>query len=75
MEKLFLNKENFSEEVESVVKQYKLPYMDAIIHICEEREIELESAAKHLNKVIKNKLEAEAQELNYLPRQNTLFGL
>lgn len=72
MDKIFLNKETFSNEIELFVHEKNVSYMDAIIHICEMKDIEIESAAKHINKVIKNKLEAEAQELNYLPRGNTL---
>lgn len=75
MEKLFLNKESFSREVEEFVHEHDVSYMDAIVAICEDKDIEVESIRKHINPVIKNKLEAEAQELNYLPHGNTLFGL
>jgi hypothetical protein len=46
--------------------------MDAIIHLCEKHEVELEDVRKFISPIIKNKLEAEAMKLNYLPRQNSL---
>jgi hypothetical protein len=46
--------------------------MDAIIHLCTKHEIELEESKKFISPIIKNKLEAEAMNLNFLPRQNTL---
>lgn len=75
MEKLFLNKEIFSEEVESTVRKHNISYMEAIVSICEEKEIEIELVKKHLSNRIKVKLESEAMELNYIPSGNTLPGL
>ena len=46
--------------------------MDAILLYCEENEMEVESAAKLLNTRIKEKLEVEFMELNYIPKVNTL---
>jgi hypothetical protein len=46
--------------------------MDAVIHLCESYEVELEEVRKFISPVIKNKLEAEAMRLNFLPRVNEL---
>tara|TARA_A100000171_G_C2129633_1_gene145831 strand:+ start:1597 stop:1746 length:150 start_codon:yes stop_codon:yes gene_type:complete len=46
--------------------------MDAIIHISENIDIELEDIRKFISPTIRDKLEAEAMNLNFLPRQNTL---
>ena len=46
--------------------------MDAIIHICEDVDLDLQDVKKYIAPVIKDKLEAEAMSLNFLPRQNTL---
>lgn len=75
MEKLFLNKEKFNKEVETVVRDQKMPYMDAIIHVCEMLDIDVDIVNKYVNKNIKVKLEVEAQDLNYLPSYNKLPGL
>ena len=45
-----------------------LNYMEAIISYCEEKNIEFESVGKLISKPLKDKLKAEATELNYLKR-------
>lgn len=72
LEDQFLTKPKFSKLVEETVSTKKLSYMDAIIHICEENSIELEEVRKFISPIIKDKLEAEARKLNYLPRTNEL---
>jgi len=72
LEDQFLTKPKFSKLVEETVLAKKLSYMDAIIHICEKNSIELEEVKKFISPIIKDKLEAEARKLNYLPRTNEL---
>ena len=62
----------FSLEIEHLVKDTDMSYMDAIVWIAASKELEVETAAKLLNKNIKNKLEAEARDLNFLPRESKL---
>ena len=72
MEKLFLNKNHFTKMIESNAREKNLSYMEAIIDICEENDLEPEDIAKYISGIIKDKLEAEARSLNFLPRLNTL---
>lgn len=71
-EKKFLTKSEFGKLIERTVKDHKSSYMDAVIHICEENDVELEDIRKFISPIIKNKIEAEAMKLNFLPRQNSL---
>lgn len=68
----FLTKSKFTKLIEETVKDHKSSYMDAIIHICEKIDIDLEDVRRFVSPVIREKLEAEAMRLNFLPRQNTL---
>jgi len=70
--KQFLTKSEFGKLIEQTVKDHRSSYMDAIIHLCEKHEVELEEVKKFISPIIKNKLEAEAMKLNFLPRQNSL---
>ena len=72
VEENFLTKSKFSKLVERTVIEKRLSYMDAIVWLCEEHNIEIEDCRKFINPIIKDKLEAEARRLNFLPRQNTL---
>jgi cell division protein ZapA (FtsZ GTPase activity inhibitor) len=58
--------------IEKFVQEKRCTYMDAVVLYCEENEMEIESAAKLLNTKIKQHLEVEAMELNFIPKVNTL---
>lgn len=68
----FLNKQKFSMLIEETVLKDKISYMDAIIEVCAMNGIELEDVRKFVSPAIKDKLEAEARRLNYLPKVNEL---
>jgi len=72
IEDKFLNKQKFSMLIEETVLKDKISYMDAIIEVCERNNIELEEVKKYVSPAIKDKLEAEARQLNYLPKLNSL---
>lgn len=72
LEGFMMNKSKFSTMVERLVKDKGMSYMDSIIEVCEKNGFEVEDIKKFITPVIKNKIEAEATSLNYLPRQNTL---
>lgn len=72
VEETFLTKQKFSRLVEQTVHQLNISYMDAIIHLGDEKGIEMEDVKKYLSPVIKGKIEVEAQNLNFLPKSATL---
>ena len=72
IEENFLTKAKFSKLVEQTVFEKRLSYMDAIVWLCEKHNIEIEDCRKFINPIIKDKLEAEARKLNFLPRTNEL---
>jgi hypothetical protein len=72
IEENFLNKSKFTKLVEKTVAEKELSYMDAILWLCEKNGIEPEDVKKFVSSIIKDKVEAEAMKLNFLPRQNDL---
>ena len=59
----------FSQEVERIVLDNNdMNYIDAIIHYCDQNEIELETVPKLISKPLKEKLKYDAQELNFIKR-------
>lgn len=64
----FLTKGKFSKMVEQTVLEKKLSYIDAVVHICEEHQIDPGDVKKFLNNMVRDKIEAEAKALNLLPR-------
>jgi len=72
---LMLTKQKFTRMIEDTVRDTRLSYIDAIVHICEKNQLEVEDVKKYISDPIKEKLEAEARRLNFLPRGNELpFG-
>ena len=63
---------NFCREIESLKNRLQLSYIDSIIHFCTSHEVEIEDVTKLINKPLKEKLEVEARELNFLPKIPTL---
>tara|TARA_B100001248_G_C27329886_1_gene430876 strand:+ start:799 stop:1014 length:216 start_codon:yes stop_codon:yes gene_type:complete len=61
-----LNKLEFNQEIEKFVKETGETYIDAVVHYAEKNEVEIETVSKMLNKVIRQKIESEASDLNFL---------
>ena len=62
-----INKKAFSNLVETFVRTHKdTNYIDAIIDVCENNEIDLRDSKKLISKEIIEHVEFEARELNLL---------
>ena len=64
----FLDQNKFTQDVEQLVLTTDLNYIEALVSYCEDNNIEFESVGKLISKPLKDKLKAEATELNYLKR-------
>ena len=69
---MFKNSNDFSLHIEQLVRDKKISHMDAILQYCKENFIEPEDIAKLVNKSLKDKLEVNFREENYLPKQAKL---
>jgi hypothetical protein len=68
LEEKFYCPSRFAQEVEKLVVQESVSYIDAIIAFCEINKIDLESVPKLLSKPLKEKIKFEAMELNFLKK-------
>lgn len=64
----FLTTTKFSMEIERIVLEEKMNYIDAIVHYCESNNIEIESVAKLISNPLKDKLKWDATRLNFIKR-------
>lgn len=69
---LMLTKNKFTKMIEETVREKRITYMDAVVFLCEKNNIEIEEIKKFISPTIKGKIEVEAQNLNFIPRGNTL---
>ena len=64
----FLTPSKFALEIEKIVAEEKINYIDAIVHYCEVNELEVESVTKLVSKPLKEKLKWDATRLNFMKR-------
>lgn len=67
-----MDKKKFSMLVEKRAAQTKASYMDSVIDVCEQNNIEVETVGRFVTPSLKAKIEAEAIELNFMKGGNTL---
>lgn len=68
LEEKFLCSSRFAQDIERIVINDKMSYIDAIIHYCEMNSIDVELVPKLVSKPLKEKLKWEAMELNFLKK-------
>tara|TARA_B100000902_G_scaffold94023_1_gene97030 strand:+ start:1641 stop:1901 length:261 start_codon:yes stop_codon:yes gene_type:complete len=73
LEENFMTAAKFSLEIENIVKDGELNYIESIVMFCEERNIEIENVNKLINKPLKEKVKYEAQKLNYIKKGSRGF--
>lgn len=69
---MFKTANEFSLYIENQVYEKNISYMDAVLEYCTENYVEPDEIAKLINKSLKDKLEVNFQEMNYLPKQAQL---
>lgn len=69
---MFKNTNEFSLFIESVVQEKRISHMDAVLLYCEQNFIDPEDISSMINKNLKQKIELNMIELNYLPKKGTL---
>ena len=62
----------FSLQIENIAKEKKITHMEAVLWYCKDQSIEPDTVSNLLSKGLKEKIEANARDLNFLPRQAQL---
>ena len=68
MESKCLTPTKFSMEIEKIVAEEKLNYIDAICQYCEMNDIEIQSVSKLITKPLKERLKYDAIQLNFMKK-------
>jgi hypothetical protein len=69
---MFKNSNEFSLHIEQLVKEKRISHMDAVLDYCQENSLEPADVSKLINKSLKDKIEMNFRDLNYLPKQAQL---
>lgn len=67
-----LTPNKFAEEIEKVVRETNLNYIQAIIFYCDKYGLDIEAIPDLINSTIKSKIQLNAEDLHLLPRSSKL---
>ena len=62
----------FSLKIESIAQEKRITHMEAVLWYCKKEGIEPDTVSSLISKSLKEKIEANARDLNFLPRQAQL---
>ena len=63
----------FSIIIEELVNTKNLTYLEAVIYYCEQEGLEAHTITRWIDKGMRDKIQYDAEELNYLPKTSSLF--
>jgi hypothetical protein len=63
---------SFSMNIENLVKEKNITHMEAVLDYCKRNDLEPDTVGNLISKSLKEKIEANARDLNFLPRQAQL---
>lgn len=61
-----MNSKEFSLEIEKIVKEKRISYMDAVVWYCEQNDIDTGTVSSLVSKSLKEKIKVEAIDLRML---------
>ena len=63
---------SFTIVIENIAKEKKITHMEAVLWYCDQEGIEPDTVGYLISKGLKQKIEANARDLNFLPKQAQL---
>ena len=69
---VFTTSKTFTNAIEIIAKEKNITHMDAILWYCDKEGIEPDSVGSLVSKGLKEKIEANARDLNFLPKRAQL---
>ena len=70
----FVSIVEFTKEIEKLVLEKRMEYIDAVMYFCDKNGVDIETAASLIksNAKLKASIQVEAENLNYLPKTKQL---
>ena len=62
----------FSMNIENIAAEKNITHMEAVLDYCQRNDLEPDTVGNLIPKSLKEKIEANARDLNFLPRQAQL---
>lgn len=68
----FKTANEFSMHIEKLASEMRITHMEAVLSFCEQHLLEPSEISSKINKSLKEKIEHDFRQLNYLPKQAQL---
>jgi len=72
LENSILTKKKFAKLIEEKVADSRIGYIDAVVEVCKDRDLDTADVGNLISPIIKDKIEAEAISLNMIKGGNQL---
>jgi hypothetical protein len=72
MDSSFLTEESFLTKIDEIVQKEGLNYIEAIIHFCEDNNVDVEDVKSVIGKSLIDRLKVDATEYGYFKKQAKL---
>lgn len=72
MDSQFLTEESFLVKIDEIVRRDGINHIEAIVHFCEENEIDVEDVKSLVGKSLSDRLKVDAVEYGYFKKQAQL---
>ena len=69
---VFKSSNEFSLHIEHVALEKRLTHLEAVLQFCSQHTIDPDDIASKINKSLKDKIEQDFRDLNYLPKKAQL---
>lgn len=69
---VFKSSNEFSFHIEKLATTKRMSHLDAVLQFCSDHMIDPDEIASKINKSLKEKIEHDFRELNYLPKKAQL---
>jgi len=63
----------FTTIIEDLVREKRMTHLEAVIHYCEQNQLEAHACTRWMDKTMRDKIQFDAEALNYLPKTSSLF--
>ena len=64
--------EAFAQHIELQVRQHRMSYIDAVLHFCDQRQLEPDAIVPYLSTKMKTAMQREGQDLHLLRKRREL---
>jgi len=68
----FNTSKTFSMNIENIALKKNITHMEAVLDYCQRNDLEPDTVGNLISKSLKEKIEANARDLNFLPKQAQL---